>query len=62
MEFVTENNQPEVKETPVGGQIMNNVKRLSVGDGSLRIEGGAMIISDENGVDRVLIGYGESLF
>lgn len=38
-------------------QIFNNVKRISVGDGSLRIEGGALIVSDENGVDRVLIGY-----
>ena len=48
--------------TPVGGQVLNNVNRISIGDGSLRIEGGAMIVSDENGVDRVLIGYGEDLF
>jgi len=44
------------------GEILNNVKRLSIGDGSLRMERGAMIISDESGTDRVLIGFGEGLF
>ena len=61
-EFKLEDNPIQTDITPPGGEILNNVKRISVGDGSLRIEGGAIIVSDENGVDRVLIGYGEGLF
>lgn len=50
----------EIKEqntSPDGGEMFNNVKRLRSGDGSWRFEKGALIISDENGVDRVLIGF-----
>ena len=54
--------QPLVEENVNNQQIFNNIKRLSIGDGSLRVEGGALIVSDENGVDRVLIGYGKGLF
>jgi len=49
-------------EVPVQGQIFNNVKRLKAGDGSWRFENGSLIISDETGIDRVLIGFGEGLF
>ena len=49
-------------ETSVQGEIFNNVKRLKSGDGSWRFENGALIISDETGIDRVLIGFGEGLF
>lgn len=45
-------------DTPdTDGQMLNNIKRLSAGDGSWRFERGALIISDENGVDRVLVGF-----
>ena len=40
-----------------GGQEIKNVKRMIIGDGRVRIENGALIIRDENGIDRVLIGF-----
>lgn len=43
-------------------QVLNNLKRLRSGDGSWRFEKGALIITDETGTDRVLIGFGEGLF
>lgn len=49
--------EPEAKTTAVGGESLENIKRLRAGDGSWRFEGGALIISDESGIDRVLIGY-----
>lgn len=52
------NPQPiDIRKPRVGGDVLDNVKRVKSGDGSWRLEGGALIISDENGVDRVLIGY-----
>jgi len=56
-----------IEPTPINaneqsGEIFNNVKRLRAGDGSWRFEGGALIITDENGIDRVLIGYLENGF
>ncbi len=48
--------QPKLEEGGEG-QVLKNVKQLTIGDGSVRIEGGALIISDETGVDRVHIGY-----
>ena len=44
------------------GEVMKNVKEMTIGDGKVRIKNGAIIISDETGTDRVLIGYGEGLF
>lgn len=38
------------------GQI-TNVKKLTIDGGDVRIEHGALIVSDETGLDRVLIGY-----
>lgn len=54
--------QPLKDESNDTVQILNNIKRLRSGDGSWRFEKGALIITDETGVDRVLIGYGEGLF
>lgn len=49
--------QPTSDTPDTDGQMLNNIKRLSSGDGSWRFERGALIISDENGVDRVLVGF-----
>jgi len=54
--------QPLLDESQDNAQILNNVKRLRSGDGSWRFERGALIITDETGTDRVLIGFGEGLF
>jgi hypothetical protein len=43
-------------------QRFKNVKELKLGDGSVRIKDGAMIITDETGTDRVLIGFYEDGF
>lgn len=43
-------------------QVFKNVKEMSIGDGKVRIKDGAIIVSDETGTDRVLIGYGKDLF
>lgn len=53
--------QPKLEETGYG-QVLKNVKQMTIGDGSVRIEGGALIISDETGTDRVIIGYLPSAF
>jgi len=61
--FATEENpiEDELNVKAKAG-IYDNIKRLSSGDGSWRFENGALIITDETGVDRVLIGYGKDLF
>lgn len=62
MSVIELNEPPIVPEGDKDGQYFNNVKRITVGNGNLRIENGAIIITDETGVDRVLIGFGEGLF
>lgn len=58
-EFTVENQQlPDTNK----GEIIKNVKEMTVGDGSVRIKDGAMIITDETGVDRVLIGFLKDAF
>lgn len=56
----------EPSEVPVGPDefekdpnigVMQHVKEMRVGDGSVRIKDGALIVSDETGQDRVLIGF-----
>lgn len=49
--------QPQMEEGDTQGKVLKNLKEISVGDGSVRIKDGAIIISDETGIDRVLIGY-----
>lgn len=41
---------------------ISNAKKLTIDGGSVRIEHGALIVSDETGIDRVLIGYLEDGF
>lgn len=53
-EFVT---NPQPLEDTSAGEILKNVKEMTIGDGKVRIKDGAIIISDETGTDRVLIGY-----
>lgn len=48
--------QPQIDQDDAG-TALNNVKRLKSGDGTWRFERGALIITDENGIDRVLIGF-----
>jgi len=54
--------QPLVDENPNTDQVFKNVKEFRLADGKVRIKDGAIIITDETGTDRVLIGYGEGLF
>lgn len=61
-EFTINETPATTIETPVSGHDLSNVKRLRSGDGSWRFEKGALIVSDENGIDRVLIGYLEDKF
>jgi len=42
--------------------VMQHVKEMRVGDGSVRIKDGALYITDETGIDRVVIGYLENKF
>ena len=55
-----------IQSTPIEetgkGELLKNVKELTIGDGSVRIKDGAIIITDETGTDRVLIGLGKDLF
>lgn len=44
------------------GSYLRNLKELRISDGKVRIENSAMIISDETGMDRVLIGYLKDAF
>jgi len=43
-------------------QYFKNVKEFKTADGKVRIKDGALIVSDETGTDRVLIGYYKDLF
>lgn len=54
--------QPLVDENPNTDKVFKNVKEFRLADGKVRIKDGAIIITDETGTDRVLIGYGEGLF
>lgn len=49
--------EPEVfeKDTNIGQ--ITNVKKLTIDGGDVRIENGALVVSDETGLDRVLIGF-----
>ena len=55
-----------IENTPINdtsrGEVLKNVKEMSIGDGKVRIKDGALIISDETGTDRVLIKYLEEGF
>ena len=44
------------------GEVLKNVKEMTIGDGKVRIKDGAIYITDETGVDRVVIGYLEDAF
>lgn len=44
------------------GENIKNLKELKIGDGSVYIRDGAIIIKDETGMDRVLIGFLKSGF
>ncbi len=54
--------EPQLEEKENQGSVMKNVKEFSLADGSVRIKGGAIIISDETGIDRVLIGFSKNGF
>ena len=53
MEFQTQNVEPEMAED---NQVLKNVKELRISDGKVRIKDGAIFITDETGVDRIVIG------
>lgn len=59
MEFDTSKLQPEQfpMDEAMYGSYLRNLKELRISDGKVRIENSAMIISDETGVDRILIGF-----
>lgn len=68
---IYDNGSTEPSEVPVGPDefekdpnigVMQHVKEMRVGDGSVRIKDGALIVSDETGQDRVLIGFLKSGF
>ena len=52
----------QTNQSQYAGEIFNNVKRLRAGNGSWRFENGALIITDETGTDRILIGFLENGF
>lgn len=58
-DFVT---QPVQINSPNPGEVLKNVKELKIADGKVRIKDGAIIISDETGTDRVIIGRLEDGF
>lgn len=47
---------PDVFEKDQNTAAITNVKRLTVDGGQVRIANGALIVTDETGVDRVMIG------
>lgn len=53
MEFQTQNVEPEMAED---NKVMKNVKELRVSDGKVRIKDGAIFVTDETGIDRIVIG------
>lgn len=63
---IYDNGSTEPSEVPVGPDVfekdqnigvMQHVKEMRVGDGSVRIKDGALIVSDETGIDRIIIGF-----
>ena len=54
--------QPQLEEGDTQGKVLKNLKEISIGDGSVRIKDGAIIITDETGTDRVIIGYLKDAF
>ena len=56
-EFETTPQPLDIPTSESNGGAYKNVKELKVGDGKLRLVDGAIIISDETGIDRVLIGF-----
>lgn len=69
--YDTQNTDTPESEVPVGADVfekdpliaqISNVKRMTVDSGRVRIQDGAIIMSDETGVDRVLIGYLKNSF
>jgi len=53
---------PEYNSEYKGKTDLDGLRSLVFADGKLRIENGALIITDETGVDRVLIGFYKNLF
>ena len=58
-EFETKNVEPEMAQDD---RVMKNVKVLRISDGKVRIKDGAIYITDETGIDRIVIGYLEDAF
>lgn len=53
---------PLEMDDPNIDQRFKNVKELRISDGKVRIKDGAIIISDETGTDRVVIGFLKDAF
>lgn len=53
MEFQTQNVEPEMAED---NKVMKNVKELRISDGKVRVKDGAIFVTDETGIDRIVIG------
>lgn len=58
-DFETQHVEPEMAEDD---RVMKNVKELRISDGSVRIKDGAIIVTDETGIDRIIIGRLEDAF
>ncbi len=58
-EFETKNVELEMAQDD---RVMKNVKELRISDGKVRIKDGAIYITDETGIDRIVIGYLEDAF
>jgi hypothetical protein len=56
----------DIQQTPYEetnkGEVMKNVKEMTVSDGKVRIKDGAIYITDETGTDRVVIGFLKDAF
>lgn len=37
-------------------KVMKNVKELRISDGKVRVKDGAIFVTDETGIDRIVIG------
>lgn len=53
---------PLEMDDPNIDQRFKNVRELRISDGKVRIKDGAIIISDETGTDRVVIGFLKDAF
>lgn len=61
-EFETTPQPLDIPTSDSNGLNSKNVKELKIGDGSVYIRDGAIYITDETGLDRIVIGYLKNSF